>query len=73
MTDVREEIARVLTDACDEVDMRLEAFLANPDDVETIHKLRISIRTLDRDLAPARVRRDAEGRPRAGCAVRRAP
>lgn len=51
MTDVREEIACVLTDACDEVDVRLEAFLANPDDVETIHKLRISIRTLRSLLA----------------------
>lgn len=46
MADVRKELARVLEDACDEVDRRLGAFLANPDDVETVHKLRISIRTL---------------------------
>ena len=51
MTDVREELVRVLTGACDEVDVRLGAFLANPDDVETIHKLRISIRTLRSLLA----------------------
>ena len=46
MADVRKELARVLEDACDEVDRRLGAFLVNPDDVETVHKLRISIRTL---------------------------
>ena len=51
MDDVRKELTRVLKEACSEVDMRLEAFLANPDDVETIHKLRISIRTLRSLLA----------------------
>ena len=51
MGDVRKELSRVLEDACEEVDRRLDAFLANPDDVETIHKLRISIRTLRSLLA----------------------
>ena len=51
MGDVRKELTRVLEDACEEVDRRLGAFLAKPDDVETIHKLRISIRTLRSLLA----------------------
>ena len=36
---------------CDAVEARLEAFLASPDDVETLHKLRVSIRTLRSLLA----------------------
>lgn len=51
MADVRKELARALEDACEEVERRLGAFLAKPDDVETIHKLRISIRTLRSLLA----------------------
>lgn len=51
MDDVRKELTRVLEGACGEVDVRLEAFLADPNDIETIHKLRISIRTLRSLLA----------------------
>ena len=35
-----------LSDASDLVIARLDAFLVNPDDIETNHKLRVSIRTL---------------------------
>ena len=44
--DVRRELARVLREWDDTVERRLKAFLADPDDVETIHRFRISIRTL---------------------------
>ncbi len=37
---------RVLGDAADAVRERLDAFLAQPDDIETMHKFRVSIRTL---------------------------
>lgn len=51
MGDVRRELATVLRDGQRTVERRLDAFLANPDDVETIHRLRISIRTLRSLLA----------------------
>ena len=44
--DVRRELARVLREWDDTVERRLKAFLADSDDVETIHRFRISIRTL---------------------------
>lgn len=44
--DVRKDLARVLREWDDTVERRLKAFLADPDDAETIHRLRISIRTL---------------------------
>ncbi|MBQ9042361.1 MAG: CHAD domain-containing protein [Eggerthellaceae bacterium] len=42
---------RVLGDAADAVSERLEAFFAQPDDIETMHKFRVSIRTLRSLLA----------------------
>lgn len=51
MGDVRKELARVLREGERTVERRLEAFLAHPDDPETIHRLRISIRTLRSLLA----------------------
>lgn len=41
----------VLGDAADTVDARLKAFYENPDDIETMHKFRVSIRTLRSLLA----------------------
>ena len=51
MEDVRKRLAAVLREGERTVERRLEAFLANPDDPETIHRLRISIRTLRSLLA----------------------
>ena len=51
MEDVRKRLAAVLREGEKTVERRLDAFLANPDDPETIHKLRISIRTLRSLLA----------------------
>ena len=51
MADVRKELARVLREGEETVERRLEDFLADPDDVETVHRLRISIRTLRSLLA----------------------
>lgn len=44
-------IERVIGDASDTVQERLAAFFENPDDVETMHKFRVSIRTLRSLLA----------------------
>ncbi len=41
----------VLGDAADTVEKRLQAFFAAPDDIETMHKFRVSIRTLRSLLA----------------------
>ena len=49
--DVRKRLAAVLREGERTVERRLDAFLAHPDDPETIHKLRISIRTLRSLLA----------------------
>lgn len=51
MADVRKELASVLREGEETVERRLDDFLADPDDVETVHRLRISIRTLRSLLA----------------------
>lgn len=40
------QMERILGDAADTVQNRLDAFLAEPGDIETMHKFRVSIRTL---------------------------
>ena len=40
------QLERTLKDGADEVIQRLDAFFENPEDIETAHKLRVSIRTL---------------------------
>ena len=45
------QMERVLGSAADTVQERLNAFFANPDDIETMHKFRVSIRTLRSLLA----------------------
>ena len=40
------DLERIVEGAHERMIMRLDAFLADPDDVETLHKLRVSIRTL---------------------------
>lgn len=45
------QMESALADSADAVKTRLEGFLENPDDVETMHKFRVSIRTLRSLLA----------------------
>ena len=46
MAETLEEMQKVLTAAADGVEMRRAAFLERPDDIETMHKFRVSMRTL---------------------------
>lgn len=45
------QMERILGKAADTVQERLDAFFENPDDIETMHKFRVSIRTLRSLLA----------------------
>ena len=53
------QMERILADASDTLQSRLDAFFANPDDIETMHKFRVSIRTLRSLLAFVRPWNDA--------------
>ena len=43
---IKHRVEAVLAEAADEVELRLAAFFDDPEDPETMHKLRVSIRTL---------------------------